>query len=68
MAAQVSDPPLNLVLTSASDTSITIEWVDPSFAGGTPVTDFKIYWNNGVDNGPFLLLQDTNFGFNTFTK
>ena len=32
------------------------------------MTDFKIFWNMGIDNGNFLLLQATNFGFNTFTK
>lgn len=56
MAAQVADPPINLLATSASDISITIEWTSPAFNGGTPVTDYKIYWNAGVDNGNFELL------------
>lgn len=68
MAAQVPDPPTNLDLVSSSDISITIDWQDPVFNGGSPVTDFKIYWNEGIDDGPFVLLQDTNFGFNTYTK
>ena len=68
MAAQVPDPPTDLESTASSDISITIEWLDPVFDGGDPVNDFKIYWNAGDDNGNFVLLQDTNFGSNTFTK
>ena len=68
MAAQAPDPPIDLIVTAASDISITFEWSDPDFNGGSPVTDFKIYWNGGYDNGIFLEIQSTNFGFNTFTK
>lgn len=68
MAAQVPDPPTDLQVKASSDISITIEWNDPLYDGGSPVTDFKIYWNAGVENGNFELLQGTNFGFNTFTK
>ena len=35
--------------------------------GGTPITDSKIYWNSGVDNGAFSLLSDTTLGQNSYT-
>ena len=56
MAAQVANPPTNLEATASSDISITIEWVTPVLDGGTPVTDFKIFWNAGIDNGNFVEL------------
>jgi titin len=68
IAAQVPDAPTNLITSAASDVSVTIEWQDPSYDGGSPVTDYKVYWNEGVDEGPFVLLSDTTFGHNTFTK
>ena len=68
IAAQIPDAPVDLIATAASDVSITIEWTDPAFNGGSDVTDFKVYWNEGVDDGPFLPLSDTTFGYNTYTK
>ena len=68
IAAQIPDAPISLETTASSDISITIEWSDPVFNGGSDVTDFKVYWNQGVDDDPFVPLAETTFGFNTFTK
>jgi hypothetical protein len=67
MAATTSSAPLNLQTISSSFNSITFGWSVPLDNGGTPVTDYKIYWNTGIDNNAFGLLSSTTLGFITYT-
>lgn len=62
MAATLPGVPLSLTQTSSSSTSITFEWFDPASDGGTPVTDFSIYWNAGVTNGNYVELAASTVG------
>lgn len=47
IAASVPNPPLGLALVSQSTTSITFSWTSNANNGGTPVTDYQVYWNQG---------------------
>ena len=67
MAATVPDEPINLVQIASSPNSITFGWSAPSYNGGTPVTDYKVYWNAGITNNSFGLLSSTTLGFITYT-
>jgi hypothetical protein len=42
-----------------------IAWtdLDPLRNGGSPVTDYKIYWNNPIDSFGFLLLASSTKPF-----
>ena len=66
-AATLPSPPLNLHSVSSTFNSITFGWSVPTDNGGTPVTDYKVYWNGGIDNNPFGLLSSTTLGFITYT-
>jgi hypothetical protein len=52
---------------SSSQSSITFGWSAPTDNGGTPIRDYKVYWNSGIDNSPFVLLSGTTLGFITYT-
>ncbi len=67
MAATTPSAPLNLQTISSSFNSITFGWSAPLDNGGTPVTDYKVYWNAGIDNNSFGLLSSTTLGFITYT-
>jgi hypothetical protein len=45
IAASVPQPPLNLEKVSQSTTSISFSWEVNGNDGGTPVTDYQIFWN-----------------------
>lgn len=66
-AATLPSPPLNLGTISSSSTSITFGWSVPADNGGAPVSDYKVYWNGGIDNNAFGLLSSTTLGFITYT-
>jgi len=68
MAATLPTSPITLLYVSSTSSSITFEWTEPLNDGGTPVYDYKIYWNGGVDNDPFVLLSDSSLGLTSFTK
>lgn len=55
IAAKVPDKPVSLAKVSASITQITISFTAP-YTGGTPLTGYKFYWNNGSGT-TFTLLQ-----------
>lgn len=56
MAAQLSSSPVDLTMIYATYNTITFEWFDPEDDGGTPILDFLVYWNEGVDGQAFTLL------------
>jgi len=66
-AATISSEPINLHVISSSFNSITFGWSAPLDSGGTPVIDYKVYWDAGIYNNPFGLLSSTTLGFITYT-
>lgn len=47
IAASVPSAPLNLQKVSQSQTHITFSWEANANDGGTPVTDYQVFWNQG---------------------
>jgi hypothetical protein len=66
MAAQLPTPPIDPVQVYSTSTTITYDWSDPEDNGGTPILDFEIYWNEGVDDAAFVLLQHSTLGMNIY--
>ena len=63
VAATVPTVPLNLIrngLVTPTDTSITISWDVPASNGGTPITNYKVYWDIGAGGLPATLLTTTS--------
>lgn len=56
MAAKLPTPPQDPTLVSSTSTTINFDWFDPDNDGGSPITDFEVYWNNGDDKNQFVLL------------
>lgn len=66
MAAQLPTPPTNPTLVYSTTSTITFEWYEPEDDGGSPIIDYQIYWNAGIVNGPFVLLQNTTLNMNIY--
>jgi len=47
IAASVPSAPLALKMVSQSTTSIMFSWQANPNNGGTPVTDYQVFWNQG---------------------
>ena len=62
MAAELSTAPLNLELVHSTQSTLTFQWSEPAYNGGTPITDYMIYWDAGDNTQPFELLQSTTLG------
>lgn len=45
MAATVPDAPSTPLMVSQSETQITVSWSPSSNYGGSPLTEFKLYWS-----------------------
>jgi titin len=68
-AATVPGNPSAPTMVSQSETQISIQWTAlPSGSdGGSPVTDYKVYWDNGEGLGNFYLKQATTTPAMSFT-
>ena len=68
-AATVPGNPSAPTMVSQSETQISIQWTAlPSGSdGGSPVTDYKVYWDNGESLGNFYLKQATTTPAMSFT-
>ena len=64
MPAVLPTKPLSLVLISSTSSTIHFSWSEPSYNGGTPISDYQIYWDQGTDQ--FVLLEETTLGMNSF--
>jgi len=60
-AATVPGTPAAPTMVSQSETGISIQWTSLAVGsnGGSPVTDYKVYWDNGEGLGVFYLKQAT---------
>jgi hypothetical protein len=56
MAASVPDAPSSLTMASQSPTAIAISWTTP-YNGGTPITTYQIWWDNGQGGLPASFVQ-----------
>jgi titin len=73
LAAQVPTAPLNLHMLSADKTSITVQWSAPSSDGSTPITGYKLYWDestgiilpDSIGDTTWQTLQFTQSGLDT---
>ena len=68
-AATVPNAPAAPAMVSQSDVSITIQWTDNALVdtGGSPVIDYKVYWDNAEGTGDFYELAATTAPAFTYT-
>ena len=67
MPATTPGSPETPTLTALSSSSIQISWTfDESKNGGTPVTDFTVYWDNGINGNVEVAAASTGL-WGTFT-
>ena len=45
MAATLPSPPINLLQIYSTSLTMAFEWDEPTDNGGTPITDYQIYWD-----------------------
>jgi fibronectin type III domain-containing protein 3 len=69
VAATVPDVPSEFSLLASSPTTINFEWTAP-YDGGSPITYYKVYWDDARETAVFSLLAftvgpDTNFIINS---
>ena len=55
IAATISTVPTTLAVTEQSSSLVRLSWVAPADTGGTPLTAYKLYWDQGDGNGMVLL-------------
>lgn len=55
IAGTYPNAPQVLNKVSADINQITFSWSNPPDDGGTPIIDYKIYWDNGTGEGLFIL-------------
>jgi hypothetical protein len=67
-AANVPDPPINLLMNSQSRTEIQIQWEAPLDDGNDSILDYLVYWDAGRADNVFDLLTSTTAGQTGFTK
>ena len=58
LAASTPEQPATLTKLSGDTTSITVQWVSPD-ARGSPITNYDVYWDEGVGGDPRTLLTTT---------
>lgn len=69
LAAQPPDTPTNIVKFVADQVSITVVWKAPSYTGGSPITNYNIYWDAGTGTISYdTVLETTSWQTLIFTK
>jgi hypothetical protein len=64
IAASVPLEPLNLQRVTLTTTTVSFEWEEKSDDGGSPVIDYKIYWDAGdvdLSETDFVLSASTSY-------
>jgi hypothetical protein len=59
---------LNLVKVAASGTFVTFSWSAPTSDGGSPITDYQVYWDAGAEDDIFSVLQSSTGNTLSFTQ
>jgi hypothetical protein len=67
-AATISSVPLNARNLTADISSVTLQWDSPASNGGTPITDYQVFWDLGAQNDEYQLLASSTGNFLSFTK
>jgi hypothetical protein len=62
--AAVPDAPTDLVLDSADISQVTFTWTAP-FHGGSPITEYKVYWDEGDSEVVDFVLSDELSSYGT---
>ena len=65
IAGTIPGKPATPTKYSASVDAIEIRWTEPD-NGGSVITNYNVYWDNGVGDGNFILKGSSN-GYETFT-
>lgn len=55
VAGTVPSQPLNVAKVNSTVDQITISWQAPIDNGGSPITDYQIYWDNGLGSSMSLV-------------
>jgi len=66
VAAKVPDAPGKPAKFTASTTSIEIRWNEPVNDGGSAVTDYTVWWDEGRGTNQFVQIGTTD-AYQTFT-
>jgi hypothetical protein len=68
-AATIPNAPAAPTMVSQSDTAISIQWTENPLSdnGGSPVTDYRIYWDHGNADGVFVELVESTTPSLTYT-
>ena len=67
MPATTPGAPNTPTLTTLTSSSIQIAWTfDNTLNGGTPITDYTVYWDQGVGGESFVAAESTGL-WGTFT-
>lgn len=61
LAAQIPDEPTDLVNvpTVTSATQVGLDWIAPVFDGGSPVIDYRVWYDNASDGATWTVYQDS---------
>jgi hypothetical protein len=56
IAAKIPDPPINLSKVGSASNFVHFSWEAPLSNGGSPITDYEVYWDEGDQDDHFVLL------------
>jgi hypothetical protein len=59
---------LNLVKVLAGGTFVTFSWSAPTSDGGSPITDYQVYWDAGERDDIFVVLLSSTGNTLSFTQ
>jgi hypothetical protein len=66
-AATEPNKPHSLAKVSADSSEISVDWLVPEEDGGSPIIAYQLYWDEGVSNGNYVLLDSIETAAYTVT-